>query len=208
MSISWLLRFGAACGVVLGLSTAVPGLVEAFIGETAATSFVIGVGVAFGGPALTAIYLRQQAAAGRFGAIAYAVNIIGLGLFAGVAFALNMVLYYLDQAAADEVLNGPTGVAVLGSAVVFVAGTVLFAVSMLRARVLPRVAAAGYGVAFTLLALLAPLPDSPVIAAVHVLAGASLIWLCTAVWMSASPSAGGPPAGSLLPHTADTPANR
>ncbi|PZG01506.1 hypothetical protein [Micromonospora deserti] len=208
MSTSWLLRFGAACGVVLGLSTAVPGLVEAFIGETAATSFVIGVGAAFGGPALTALYLRQRAATGRFGAVAYAVNMIGLGLFAGVAFALNMVLYYLDEAVADDVLDGPSGVAVLGSAVVFVAGTVMFAVSMLRARVLPRVAAAGYGVAFTLLALLAPLPDSPVISAVHVLAGASLIWLCTAIWMSTPPTAGGPPAASLFPHTDHTPVNR
>jgi hypothetical protein len=181
MSTTWLLRFGAACGVVLGLSTAVPGLVEAFTGETAATSFVLGVGAAFGAPALTAIYLRQRSESGRFGAIAYAVNLIGLGLFAGVAFALNLVLFYVDEAVADEVLAGPTGIAVFGSALVFVTGTILFSVSMVRARMLPLVPAAGYGVAFTLLALLAPLPDSPTTSAVHVLAGGSLIWLSAAV---------------------------
>ena len=181
MSTTWLLRFGAACGVVLGLSTAVPGLVEAFTGETAATSFVIGVGAAFGAPALTALHLRQRVESGHFGAIAYAVNVIGLGLFAGVAFALNLVLFYVDEAVADEVLAGPTRFAVLGAALVFVAGTILFSVSMLRARVLPVVPAAGYGAAFTLLALLAPLPDSPLTSAVHVLAGGSLIWLCAAV---------------------------
>ncbi|GAA4455199.1 hypothetical protein [Phytohabitans houttuyneae] len=181
MSTTWLLRFGAACGVVLGLSTAVPGLIEAFTGETAATSFVIGLGAAFGAPALTALYLRQRTESGRFGAVAYAVNLIGLGLFAGVAFALNLVLFYVDEAVADEVLAGPTRFAVLGSALVFVTGTVLFAVSMVRTRVLPVLPAAGYGLAFTLLALLAPLPDSPLTSAVHVLAGGSLIWLSVAL---------------------------
>jgi hypothetical protein len=196
MSTTWLLRFGAACGVVLGLSTAGPGLVEAFTGETAATSFVIGVGAAFGAPALTALYLRQRAESGRFGAVAYAVNLIGLGLFAGVAFALNLVLFYVDDAVADEVLAGPTRFAVLSAALVFVAGTVLFSVSMLRARVLPAVPAAGYGAAFTLLALLAPLPDSPLTSAVHVLAGGSLIWLSAAVRAPAPVPAPGMPLAS------------
>lgn len=181
MSTTWLLRFGAACGVVLGLSTAVPGVVEAFTGETTATSFVLGLGAAFGAPALTALYLRQRMESGRFGAVAYAVNMIGLGLFAGVAFALNLVLFYVDEAVADDVLAGPTRFAVLGAALTFVAGTILFSVSMLRARVLPALPAAGYGAAFTLLALLAPLADSPLTSAVHVLAGGSLIWLCVAV---------------------------
>jgi signal transduction histidine kinase len=83
----WLLRFGAVCGIVLGLSLGVPGAVEAFTGETAVTSFIIGLGAAFGAPALTALYLRQREAAGKFGAIAYAINVIGLGLFAGVGSA-------------------------------------------------------------------------------------------------------------------------
>jgi hypothetical protein len=66
------------------------------------------------------------------------------------------VLFYLDEAVVNDLLDGPTNLAALGSAVVFVVGTILFSVSMLRARVLPRIPAAGYGVTFTLLALLAP----------------------------------------------------
>ncbi|GAA4597648.1 hypothetical protein GCM10023107_41870 [Actinoplanes octamycinicus] len=72
----------------------------------------------------------------------------------------------------------------LGSAAVFVIGTVMFSVSMLRARVFPWLPAAGYGVMFTLLALLAPLPDTPWTSVVHVLAGGCLIWLCASVWSS------------------------
>jgi hypothetical protein len=86
MTTQWLQRFGAVSGVMLGLSIGVAGLIEAFTGEIAATSFVLGLGAAaFGAPALTGLYLRQSAVAGRFGAIAYAVNLVGLGLFAGVA---------------------------------------------------------------------------------------------------------------------------
>jgi hypothetical protein len=182
MSESWLLRFGAVCGVVLGMSIGVPGLVEAFTGETTVTSVIIGIGAAFGAPALTAFHLHQRRAAGRFGALAYAVNIIGLGLFAGVAFALNLVVFFLDETGVDDLMAGPTRVAVLGGALVFVVGTVLFSVSMLRAAVYPRFAALGYGGTLTLLALLAPVSDSAVTSVVHVLAAGSLGWLSASVW--------------------------
>src|SRR3569832_2164215 len=77
-----LLRFGAACGVVLGLSIGVPGAVEAFTGETTATSLAIGRGTAFGPPALTA-FLLAGSGKGSFRSVAYGLNAIGLGLFTG-----------------------------------------------------------------------------------------------------------------------------
>src|SRR5687767_6230525 len=144
MSLELLARFGAICGVILGLSLGVPGAVEAFTGETTATSLVVGLGAGFGAPALVALYLRQFNVAGRFGAVAFAVNLLGLGLFAGVAFSLNLVLFFVDQATVEAVMSGPTRFAVLGSAVVFVIGTILFGLSMIISRVLPRAAAWGY----------------------------------------------------------------
>jgi len=177
----WLLRFGAACGVVLGLTTGVPGLIEAFTGETTATSLVIGLGAAFGPPALTALYLHIGSG-GRFTAAAYALNAIGLGLFSGVAFALNLVLFFLDESTVDDVLAGPTGPVIRVAGIVFVLGTVLFGAAMVRSRALPRVPAWGYTVTLPLLALLAPLPDTPLTSSVHVLVAASLIWLSVTVW--------------------------
>lgn len=173
-------RFGAVCGVVLGLSIGVPGAVEAFTGETTATSLVIGLGAAFGPPALTAFYLWGQGS-GTFRSVAYGVNVIGLGLFSGVAFALNLVLFFLSDAVVEDVLDGPTGVVVRLSALVFVVGTVLFGATMIRDRAFPTVPAWGYTVSLPLLALLAPLDDSPLTSAVHVVAAASLIWLSAAV---------------------------
>jgi hypothetical protein len=174
---TWLLRFGAVSGVLLGLSIAVPGAIEAFTGETSATSIVLGVGVIFAAPTVTALHLRQADRAGRFGVVAYTVNILGLGLFTGVAFALNIVLFYLDEPVVEQLREGPTGSVLLGSALVFVVGTPLFSAAMLRAGVLPRVPAAGYGLALTLLAVLARLPDSPLNSVVHVVAGVSVAWL-------------------------------
>src|SRR5258708_6822781 len=56
----WLQRFGALSGVILGLSIGVPGAVEAFTGETSATGFVLGVGVAFAAPTVTGLYLHHM----------------------------------------------------------------------------------------------------------------------------------------------------
>lgn len=75
--------FGAVCGVVLALSIGVPGAVEAFTGETALTSAVIGLGTAFGAPAVLAFHGHQAHASGRFGAFAFAANMIGLGCSPG-----------------------------------------------------------------------------------------------------------------------------
>ncbi|WP_433040152.1 hypothetical protein [Dactylosporangium sp. CS-033363] len=173
----WLQRFGACCGVLLGLTIALPGAVEAFTGETSATGLVLGLGTALAAPTATALYLHQRERAGRFGAAAFAVHLLGLGLFTGVAFALNVVLFYLDPATVAAVKDGPTGPALLACAGVFVAGTLLFGASLLRAGVFPKVPAAGYGLALTLLAALAPLDDTAWTSLVHVAAGASVTWL-------------------------------
>ncbi|WP_283136869.1 hypothetical protein [Rhizohabitans arisaemae] len=186
MSFPWLLRFGAVCGVLVGLSIGVPGVIESFTGETAATSFVIALGAAFGAPALIAFQLHQGNAAGRFGDFAFAVNLVGFGLFTGVAFALNAVIFFLDAAVAAELLRGPARLAILGATVVFVAGTVLFTVSMARARVYPRLPVYGYGVFLVALALAAPLPDSLLTSGLHVAVCASLIWLSLSVWSAAA----------------------
>ncbi|MFI6098079.1 hypothetical protein ACIA8G_21175 [Lentzea sp. NPDC051213] len=173
-------RFGAVCGVILALSIGVPGAIEAFTGETAATSLVIGLGTVFGAPAVVAFHGHQAHASGRFGAFAYAANMLGLGLFTGVAFALNLVIFFQDQVAPL------TSVVLKVASLVFVLGTVLFGVSMVRAKVFPAVPAWGYGISFTLLAVFAALPDTPWSALLHVVCAAVLVWLSAAVWPARS----------------------
>ncbi|MCE7006251.1 hypothetical protein LWC34_25925 [Kibdelosporangium philippinense] len=161
-------------GVLAGLCIVLTGMVEAVTGETAATSVVIGLSPAFALPLLVALHLRQQATTGE---VAYTVNLIGLGLFGGVTFTLNMVFFYIDK----PVLPSQTTVAFLGSALVFAIGSVLFGIAMLRAGVHPKAPAIAYMVAFPLLAVAARLPDTPLTSAVHVIAGGSLVWLALAM---------------------------
>jgi hypothetical protein len=177
---TFLLRFGACCGVLAGLFIAIPGAIEAFTGETAATSFILGLSPALAVPLLTALYLSQSRTAGRLGTIGYAVNLIGLGLFGAAAYTLNLALFYLDDSIVEN-LAAATRIALLGSALVFVVGSLLFGIAMIRARVHPGPAAWAYAIALPLFALAAPLPDNPLTSALHVIVGATLGWLSAAL---------------------------
>ncbi|GII60297.1 hypothetical protein Skr01_03820 [Sphaerisporangium krabiense] len=189
------MRFSAITGVLCGLFVAVPGAIEAFTSETAPTGFVLGVAPSLAVPLVTGLYLGQRTRAGGFGLVGYAAQVIGLGLFGGAAYTLNLALFYLDPAALGALLQGPTRAALLGSAAVFAAGTALFAVSMLRAGVHPRVPVVGYGVALPLFALLAPLPDTALTSALHVVAGACVVWLSASLWPRRAAAPAGAPVG-------------
>jgi hypothetical protein len=201
---SWLLRFGAVAGVCFGLAFGVPGLIEAFTGETAGTSFTVGLGVAaFGVPALFAFYLHQADVAGRFGAVAFVANVVGLGLFAGASFAFNNVLFFVDDSVYAARLDGPTRFALLPAGLFFVVGSILFGVSMLRSGVMPRAAAVGYTVALPMIGVLGTLEDSLLSSLAHVVAAWSLFALSARVWhatAAGSPQTTGAVAAEVAPR--------
>ncbi|GAA2643473.1 hypothetical protein [Streptomyces vastus] len=177
--------YGALCGALSGLLIALPAMVEAFTGETAATSIPLALSPAFALPLLTALQRWQSPATGRFGEIAHTVNLIGLGLFGCAAFASNLVLFYFDDDVIDDALTGPTIPALIGSAAVFAVGCALFGTAMIRARVFPRIPVWGYAVVVPLFAFLTALPDSLFTSGLHVLVGGILIWLSAALWRMA-----------------------
>jgi hypothetical protein len=176
-----LLRFGAISGVFAGLFIALPSAVEVFTAETTATSIALGISPALGIPLVVALHLGQARASGRLGAAGFAVNLIGLGLFGGAGFALNVVLFPIEDVVAVDDLAGVSRIALLVSALVFSVGVVMFGISMVRARVYPRIPAMAYLLAFPLIALLAPLPDSPLISGIHIVVGIALVWLSVAL---------------------------
>lgn len=176
------LRADALCGALSGLLISLPALVEAFTGETSATSVAFALSPGFALPLLTGLQLRQSPATGRFGDVARTVNLIGLGLFGGAAFASNLVLFYFDDDIVDETLTGPTIPVLIGSAAVFAVGCALFGAAMIRARVFPRIPSWGYAVVLPLFAFLTGLPDSLLTSALHVLVGVILLWLSAALW--------------------------
>ncbi|KAA6223568.1 hypothetical protein CP973_18040 [Streptomyces albofaciens JCM 4342] len=178
-------RIGALAGTLAGLLIALPALVEIFTGETTATSFFLALSPAFSLPLLTALHRRQSAVTGHFGETAHVVNLIGLGLFGGAAFASNLVLIHFDDAVVEKALTGPTVPALIGSAAVFAVGCALFGAAMLRARVYPRLPSWAYATVLPLFAFLTALPDSALTSALHIVVGATLACLARALWRSA-----------------------
>ncbi|MGL5929674.1 MAG: hypothetical protein ACRCY8_12130, partial [Dermatophilaceae bacterium] len=176
----------AVSGILSGLLIAVPGILDGWFGESAPTSLLLSLAPALAVPLVVGLYARQAGPAGSFGILAYAVNLIGTGLFAGVAFSLNAILFFLDAATVTELRSGVSGTALSGGGIVFVVGAALFGASMIRARVHHRVAAWAYTVAVPGLALTARLPESIVTAAVHATVGASMVTLALGLWSASS----------------------
>ncbi|MFF7446599.1 MULTISPECIES: hypothetical protein [unclassified Streptomyces] len=175
-------RLDALCGILSGLLIALPALVETFTGETSATSVAFALAPAFAVPLLTGLHRRQGPIGGRFGEVARTVNLIGLGLFGGAAYAANLVLFHFDDKVVEETLTGPTVPVLLGSAAVFAVGCALFGTAMIRARVFPRVPSWGYAVVLPLFAFLTGLADSVFTSALHLVVGVVLLWLSGALW--------------------------
>ena len=175
-----------------------PGAIEAFTGETLTTSLVLAATPALAIPLLIALHLGQSATAGRVGDIGFAVNLLGLGLFGGAAFALNAVVFPLG-----EVTLAPASrLALLVSAAVFIGGVVLFGIAMLRARAYPRPAIWLYMIGFPPFALAARLPDTPLTSALHIMVGLAVGWLAVALWRAGSSwvaPTSSPQAGLWLP---------
>lgn len=176
-------RFSAASGLLSGLFLAVAGFISIFTGKTAGAAFAIALAPALAVPLLVAVYRQRHAdVPGLFGPVAYAVNLIGLGLFGGAAFTIDTALFYLTTPVQDHLKHEPTIAALLGSAVIFAVGSVLFGVFLLRTRSYPRLLCWAYTVFPALLAVLSPLPDSPLKNAVHCLAGLTIAWLAATLW--------------------------
>ncbi len=178
---TFLTRFGVAGGLLGAVAVGVPGAIESFTGKATATSLILGVSPFLALPLIIALYLNQLAATGRLATVGYATNLIGLGLFGAAAYTLDVALIHLDHPTLTHLLHGPTRLALLGSALVFAVGSVLFGLSMVRARVYPRGAAWGYTVVLPLFAVSATLPYSPYKGVLHVLVAATLSWLCVAL---------------------------
>jgi hypothetical protein len=142
--------------------------------------------------------------------VAYAVNLIGLGLFSGAAFTIDTALVYLDVPVRDHLKHEPTIVALLGGAALFAVGSVLFGVFLLRTTAYPRLLCWAYIVFPALLAALSPLADSPLKNVIHCLAGVTVTWLAATQWRTAAgpvpvpPAAGrGRPGRDKFPVAAD-----
>jgi len=136
MQASELYRWGGITGIVAGVLNVLVELLPERIGQPLDLLVnLLGLWV------LAALYLRQRAASGVFGLIAYAIQSFGMALVIGFLFTDAFVLSGFDAAQRAEVLAGPTGLAAVIGLVITTLGAVLFGIATLRAGVFPKWAA-------------------------------------------------------------------
>ncbi|MGW6118823.1 hypothetical protein ACWFRF_07255 [Nocardia sp. NPDC055165] len=179
-----LLRLGGISGFVCGGAIAAAGAIELIAaGKIPLTQVLNGAAVPFGIGLLVALYALLHQRLGRFGALAFVVQFLGFGYFAGIAFAMNFVLVYLDKPVVDELLTSPAEFAFLATAVLALGGTLLFGTALLRSAAVPRGAAILYTAGLSVLCLTFLLPAT-LVRVGHIAAGFGMVWLAWAVWSS------------------------
>lgn len=149
---------------------------------------------------LTGIYLWQRERAGAVGLWGYALSAAGLVGLAAIEFTLHYVFPLLDKGTVDSLVDGRTGAGFLIVSVVFLAGAVLFGLSLWRAEVYPRWAAILYVVGFVPTALRAVLP-APVVSLAFVAGSAAIIWLSVTVVLAVARTAPNPVSPARIPNT-------
>jgi|GEM_PF-6687290 len=181
-----LYRLGAVTFIVSGLLNIVVGILPS--NPAILPKLLNLLGAAGGLLGLIAVYLHQRVETGVLGGISYILAATGLIGICGFLFTDAFVFSYMSSDQQAILLNGPTGMAIFGSVVLYVLGVVLFGAVTIWANKYPRIAAALYiiGTLPTLIALLLP----PVVLNItESIASIGVIWIGTTLWRAVAQSA-------------------
>ena len=139
----------------------------------------------FGLGAIVGVYLFQRSETGAYGAVAFVVVFIGLALVTSLDFFGAFIRLELTENVRDELLEGPPGLAMAVSALIFLAGVVMFGISLLRSGVYPRAAGWLFIAGFVFVPLVEVVGET-VVALASILAGISVLWLSSVLWSGSS----------------------
>ena len=109
---------------------------------------------------VTGLYIAFGRRAGRFGLAAYLLNAFALGALVGVEFVINLVFAELPDTTIDALRAGPLGIALTVVSVLFLLGTLTFAVAMIRTREIPLAPMALYAAGAVPVSLRAFVPEA------------------------------------------------
>lgn len=184
MSDRSLFRLAAASGVVSAVSIIVGKALMLLPGEQAG-EIADFLSPLFGLGAIVGVYLFQRSQAGVFGAVAFVVVFVGLALVTSLDFFGAFIRLELSEELRDELLEGTPGLAMAVSALIFLAGVVMFGISLLRSGVYPRPAGWLFVVGFVFVPLVEVVGET-VVALGSILAGISVLWLSVVLWSGSS----------------------
>ncbi|MFD2055118.1 hypothetical protein ACFSQT_19310 [Mesorhizobium calcicola] len=143
------------------------------LAEILALGLIVGLFLAFG---------RR---AGPLGTIAFVVNFIALASLEGVEVVINLVFSKLPLTTIMDLRAGPLGLALVASSLLFLVGTLAFAISLAVRKGVPRVPLALYFMGAVPIALRALVPEWTLDVGLVVLATA-IAWLAGSLWIRAS----------------------
>jgi hypothetical protein len=131
---------------------------------------------------LAAVALRQTS---RYSSVALALNVLGLAAATGVEWVINLVFVGMNPAQIVVLRSGPLGTAFVAASMIFLLGSILYCIALLRDGKAPRIPVIAYAIATAPIGLRNFVPEL-VLDLALVLLGASVIWL--ALWMLGSSS--------------------
>ena len=142
----------------------------------------------FGLFAFLGIYPWQREQSGRFGGVAFIVAFVGLALVLCLDFFGAFIRLQLPEDTMAQLMNGSAGIVAALSGLVFLVGEILFAISVMRAGVFPRLAAWLFLIGFIPVPLVGMFPFG-IVAAGSVLAGIGIAWWVLSLWKLAAKGA-------------------
>jgi hypothetical protein len=147
------------------------------LAEIFALGFIVGLFLAFG---------RR---AGLFGTIAFVINFIALASLEGVEVVINLVFSELPLTTITDLRAGPLGLVLVASSLLFLLGTLAFAISLAIGKGVPRIPLALYFIGAVPIALRAFVPELALDLGLVILA-AAIAWLAGWLWLRASTANG------------------
>jgi hypothetical protein len=139
--------------------------------EILALGLIVGLFLAFG---------RRT---GLLGTAAFVANFLALASLEGVEVVINLVFSKLPLTTIAELRAGPLGIVLVASSLLFLFGTLAFAVSLAVAGRVPRIPLALYFIGAAPIALRAFVPEWTLDLGLVILASA-IVWLAGWLWKS------------------------
>lgn len=176
MSTTMLYRLSALAGVVSGVSIIIGKLLIA-LPDPRPGEFFDFLSPLFALALTVGLYLRQRRESGVFGGVAFIVLFFGLALIVCLDYVGAFMFHELPEEMVDQLMNGRNAPIFIGSILIFLAGELLFGISVIRAGVFSR----AVGVIFMLAMIPTVLGPAgifleSVVVIGSILAGLALIW--------------------------------
>jgi hypothetical protein len=169
---------GFVCAALLVVNSARRG---GLLPETAFTNTIAPFGALTGLLAITGIYLLIRDRAGGLGLVGYVLNSAGLAGAFAIEYILHFVFPYLGVGTVNGLLAGGTGRAFLVTAVVLVAGVLVFSAAAIRSGAMPVFGVLLYAVGMIPGSLRSAVP-LPVYLGGLVMAAIGVAWMAARLW--------------------------